>query len=375
MHYLIVVFQEERMQQENAMSRKPSPFSIRQDDRPLIEEVFSSKNESRKRVDRCRILLFLEQGQSVESIAQQCSLTANSVRNIRKRYETLGMAFLDDRPRSGRPGKYTKADENRIIAKIDEPPPPGHSTWDGRTLAEALGLPGDYVWSVLRRHGICLSRRRSWCVSTDPEFDRKSAEIVGLYLNPPENAIVISIDEKPQLQALSRKTGFVYGHSGKVLRAYKSTYRRNGTLNLFAALNVAGGEVFGKVTNRKTRADFLGFMDDLLAEMPGNDTTEYHVILDNYAIHKKNEEWLSKHPNVHFHYTPTSASWLNQIEIWFNIMSRKVLRDASFDSRDQLKKAIETYIAEYSKHPHPFVWRKREVHGSQIADKLNNLIN
>lgn len=369
--------------QENAMPRRATPFSINPADRPRIEEVFACKGESRRRVDRCRILLGLEAGKSAAELSLQCSVTPNTVRNVRRRYEAHGLAFLDDLPRSGHPFRYTPDDEAKILAQIDEPPPPGRSSWDGASLASALGFSDDFVWATLRKHGICLQRRRSWCVSTDPEFDRKAADVVGLYLNPPENAIVISIDEKPGIQALTRKQGFVHGRDGRVLRAYKSTYRRNGTLNLFAALKVAGGEVFGKVTQRKTREDFLSFMDALLADHQAGkpvprdaaDEVEYHVILDNYCIHKKNDAWLLAHPNVHFHYTPTSASWLNQVEIWFNIMSRKVLRDSSFDSKDQLKEAIEEYIAEYSKHPRPFVWRKREVHGSQIADKLKNLRN
>ena len=357
------------------MPKNARPFAINPSDRPRIEEIFACKAESRKHVDRCRILLGLENGVPVGELATQCSMTSNSVRNIRHRYEQTGMDFLDDRPRSGRPNKYTPDDAARVLAQIDEPPPPGHASWDGATLAEALGLPDDFVWATLRKHGVCLRRRRSWCVSTDPEFDRKAADIVGLYLNPPENAVVISVDEKPSIQALTRTQGYVHGHDGRILRAYKSTYRRNGTLNLFAALQVANGSVFGKVTERKTRADFQGFMDELLAGLPEDGEAEYHVIMDNYCIHKKNDDWLRLHPNVHFHYTPTSASWLNQVEIWFNIMSRKVLRDGSFKSRDDLKNAIMKYIESYALHPHPFVWRKREVRGSQIADKLKNLIN
>ena len=255
---------------ENAMPRKSTPFSINPADRPRIEEVFACKSESRRRVDRCRILLGLEAGRPAAELALQCSVTPNTVRNVRRRYEAHGLSFLDDLPRSGHPFRYTPEDEAKILAQIDEPPPPGCSSWDGASLASALGFSDDFVWATLRKHGICLQRRRSWCVSTDPEFDRKAADVVGLYLNPPENAIVISVDEKPGIQALTRKQGFVHGRDGRVLRAYKSTYRRNGTLNLFAALKVAGGEVFGRVTQRKTRDDFLAFMDALLADQAGD---------------------------------------------------------------------------------------------------------
>ncbi|MDD3948823.1 MAG: IS630 family transposase [Anaerolineaceae bacterium] len=357
------------------MPRKAIPFAIREDDRSRLEEIFASKNESRTRVDRCRILIELHKGTPVMEIASQCAITTNTVRNVRERYQSVGMDFLKDLPRPGRPRKYTQDDEIRVLRQIDAPPPPGHASWDGTTLSQALDLPDDFIWATLRKHNICLCRRRSWCVSTDPQFDKKAADIIGLYLNPPENAIVISVDEKPGIQALSRTQGYVYGRNGAILRAYKSTYRRNGTLNLFAALTVASGEVFGKVTSHKRRPDFQAFLDDLMIDVGDDQSIDYHIIVDNYCIHKNNDEWLKKHPNVFFHYTPTSASWLNQVEIWFNIMSRKVLRDGNFDSREDLKAAIENYIANYSEHPHPFVWRKREVKGSQIADKLNNLIN
>jgi transposase len=166
-------------------------------------------------------------------------------------------------------------------------------------------------------------------VSTDPEFIPKAADIVGLYLNPPENAIVISVDEKPSIQALERSTGYVATQNGKIVQGYKSTYKRHGTLNLFAALEVATGAIHTQTTQQKRRVEFLAFMDQLLLDLPKD--KEYHVILDNYCIHKRNDAWLAAHPNVYFHFTPTSASWLNQVEIWFGIFSRKALRGASFD--------------------------------------------
>lgn len=240
-------------------------------------------------------------------------------------------------------------------------------------LASHLKVSKDAVWRLLRKEGIALSRQRSWCVSTDPEFVPKAADIIGLYLNPPENAIVLSVDEKPSMQALERTTGYVKTSSGKIARGLKSTYKRHGTLNLFAALNVASGEIAGKITSYKKRPDFIEFMDEVVEGYPPE--REIHVILDNYCIHKKNDEWLKAHPNVSFHFTPTSASWLNQVEIWFGIMTRKVLRGASFDSITKLKNAIEKYIKAYNKNARPFVWKKREVVGSQIKDTIKNLCN
>lgn len=357
------------------MSRVAPLLKIDSESRTELIKVFEDKSESRTRVDRCRIILGSADGVPVAELARQSNLTPNSVRNIRRRFEERGLSFLNDAPRSGRPCQYTEEDEKRILEKIDSPPPDGYSKWDGNTIAESLGISKDFVWAYLRKNGICLNRRRSWCVSTDPDFTAKAADIIGLYLNPPLNAFVISIDEKPGIQAISRTQGFVYGKNGKILRAYKSTYRRNGTLNLFAALNVASGSVFGKVTERKTRVDFLEFMDSLLLEYPQSKDMHFHVVLDNYCIHKKNTQWLEAHPNVTFHFTPTSASWLNQVEIWFGIMTRRTLRDGSFNSKEDLRQAIERYIENYSKDPKPFVWRKREVKGSQIHNTIKNLTN
>ena len=203
------------------------------------------------------------------------------------------------------------------------------------------------------------------------KFIAKSADVVGLYLNPPCNAIVISVDEKPSIQALERQTGYVTVRNGKVVRAYKSTYKRHGTLNLFAALQIATGKVFSKVTQEKKRSDFILFLDEMIRELPKE--REIHVLLDNYCTHKKNEAWLRKNPHVYFHFTPVSASWLNQIEIWFGIFSRKVLRGAGFENTSKLKNAIESYIEYYNKSSRPLVWKKREVKGSQLRDTIYNL--
>jgi transposase len=233
----------------------------------------------------------------------------------------------------------------------------------------------------LRNEGIQLRRHRSWCVSTDPQFAAKAADIIGLYLNPPENALVLSVDEKPSIQApcssqgqaLERATGYVQTSSGKIVRGLKSTYKRHGTVNLFAALEVATGVIRGKTTQTKKRIDFQAFMSEIIVDQPVD--RHIHVILDNYCTHKKNETWLAAHPNVTFHFTPTSASWLNQVEIWFGIFTRKALSGASFRSVEQLKHAIHDFTAAYNEHVAPFVWRKREVKGAQLHHTIVNLCN
>lgn len=357
------------------MAKVAVAIEISSSDRIVLERISNSRSEEARRVFRARIILECSSGKQIIKIAKEFGTRPNTVINYRNRFTTEGIKALDDRPRSGKPSKYTQADFNRILAKLDETPPAGMTSWDGGTLASTLGISDDAVWRFLRKNNICLRRQRSWCVSTDPEFSAKAADIVGLYLDPPENAIVICVDEKPSIQALSRATGYVQASNGKILRAYKSTYRRNGVLNLFGALEVATGAVKGKVTEKKTRNDFLQFMDELLAEYPNQEGRSFHVILDNYCTHKKNQNWLESHPNVSFHFTPTSASWLNQVEIWFGIFSRKVLRGASHDSKKDLKDAIEKYIQAYDENKKPFKWRKREVRASQIRNSIANLCN
>lgn len=183
----------------------------------------------------------------------------------------------------------------------------------------------------------------------------------------------MSVDEKPTIQALERASGYVLTSSGKIVHGLKSTYKRHGTINLFAALEVATGVIRGNTTQTKKRVDFQAFMTDLIAEQPAD--REIHVILDNLSTHKKNDDWLAAHPNVTFHFTPTSASWLNQVEIWFGIFSRKALAGASFASVAQLVQAIRDFTEAYNRNAAPFVWRKREVKGAQLRNTIVNLRN
>lgn len=291
----------------------------------------------------------------------------------RQRFAKGGLAGLRDAPRPGAKPVYGADFRNRVLALLEQPPPVGQAAWDGPAVAAALDSSVHAVWRVLRREGICLQRQRSWCVSTDKEFAAKAADIVGLYLNPPAKALVISVDEKPSIQALERATGYVETDNGRLVRGFKSTYKRHGALNLFAALQVATGQIQATTTTLKRREEFLQFMDQVVAETPAEN--QLHVILDNYCTHKKCDAWLAAHPHVHFHFTPTSASWLNQVEIWFGILARKALRGASFKNVTELKTAIEAFIAAYNPKAKPFKWRKREVKGSQLRNTIVNLCN
>ena len=261
-----------------------------------------------------RAILACLSGEPQAQIATRLSTHPNTVSKWRIRFAQQGIAGLADAPRSGKPKTYGPDLRTKLLAVIETPPPKGQARWDGQALAKAVGAKKSTVYALLQKEGIHLQRSRSWCVSTDPQFAAKAADIVGLYLAPPQRALVLSVDEKPSIQALSRATGYVRTSSGKIARGLKSTYRRNGTLNLFAALDVATGKVRNKTTATKTRADFQAFMDEVVADVPAD--REIHAIVDNYCTHKKNDAWLKAHPNVTFHFTPTSASWLNQVEVW-----------------------------------------------------------
>lgn len=325
-------------------------------------------------MERSRIILACLAGDEIQQVARNLGVSVPTVSKWRKRFAQTGMRALHDRPRSGKPARYDAAFRDRVLALLEQPPPAGQAQWDGPALAANLGASVHAVWRVLRREGIYLQRMRTWCVSTDPEFAPKAAEVVGLYLNPPLNALVLSVDEKPGIQAIQRPSGYVQTDSGAVVRAMKSTYKRNGTLNLFAALEIASGQVHAQTTERKKREDFRRFLEDVIAELPSD--KEIHVILDNYSTHQKNQDWLEKYQGrIQFHFTPTSASRLNQIEIWFGLLTRKALRGASFASKDQLRAAIEAFVNRTNQHPKPFHWRKREVRGSQLRNTIINLRN
>lgn len=338
-----------------------------------LKKLISSHTSEQRLVERAEIILRCHEGQRTDQIAEAFGKRPNTIAKWRTRFSHSRLDGLNDAVRSGKPKKYTDADRNAVLKTLEQPVPKGQSHWDGQSIAKELGIHVQGVWGILRKEGINLERMRSWCVSTDKEFAAKAADIIGLYLNPPQNALVISVDEKPSIQALSRKTGYVETSSGKIVRGLQSTYRRNGTLNLFAALNVATGEVKSKTTKTKKRPDFQLVLDNVVKDVAAHQ--EIHVILDNYCTHKKNDEWLAAHPNVYFHFTPTSARWLNQVEIWFGILTRKALKGASFNSVEDLKQAIQDFCDVYHKNAKPFVWKKREVKGSQLKNTIANLLN
>jgi transposase len=355
------------------MPRKAPIPSCPDDVKQKRLDVASRRTGEARLVQRAKIILSLLDGRLVSKAAEKFDVRPKTVIDLRRCFEHNGIDGWFDRPRSGKPPKYGKDFRDAVLKLLEENPPDGLATWEGSHLAQGLHSSPDAVWRVLRKEGIYLQRQRSWCVSTDPEFAVKAADVMGLSLNPAENALVLSIDEKPGMQAIERKTGYVMTDHGKIVRGLKSTYKRHGTRNLFAALEVATGAIYTKTTEYQKRVDFLEFMDDLVSETPHD--KEIHVVMDNSCIHKRNDAWLAAHLHVHFHFTPTSASWLNQVEICFGIMSRKVLRGGSFTSKEELRLAIEAFVNPYGPTAKPFVWRKREVKGSQLRNNIVNLCN
>ena len=333
-----------------------------------------SRTVESRAVERARIILASLEGKEMQQVARELQVSVLTVSKWRRRFSLFGLRGLRDQSRSGKPVRYDTAFRNRVLAALEEAPPPGMSHWDGPAVGEKLDASVHAIWRILRREGIYLQRRRSWCVSTDREFAPKAADVVGLYLNPPWNALVLSVDEKPSIQAIERTSGYVETDSGKVVRGLKSTYKRHGTLNLFAALEVGTGQVKTKFTEYKKREDFRSFLNDVLADQPQD--KEIHVVLDNYSPHKRNDDWLAKFEGrVQFHFTPTSASWLNQIEIVFSLLQRKTLNGGSFKSKDQLGEAIEAFFRRHNERAKPFRWRKREARGSQLHNTIINLRN
>jgi len=295
---------------------------------------------------RAQIILALADGLTNEEAAGRLATRPATVSKWRGRFERHGLAGVADAPRRGKPRHYDATDERRILAALDAPPPGGYARSNGPLLGKHLGdISKHQVWRVLREHEISLERRRSWCI-TDPAFAQTAADIAALYLQPPENALVLSADEKPHIQALERAQGLVeVCPTAKRSPVSTTKYKRHGTTTLFAALDVVIGLVKAVKAGhyrRRRRVEFLHFMNRVVVDHPGR---EIHVILDNLNTHEpKHDRWLARHKNIHFHFTPTHASWLNQVEVWFSILSSHALATASFTAPRQVRDQIDTSL-------------------------------
>jgi transposase len=343
-------------------------------ERAVLRSWLAAGQTEQRLAVRAAVILGVADWLSNAAVAARVGVRPATVSKWRGRFARAGVAGLADAPRSGKPARYAARHEQRILAALDEPPPAGYGRWDGALLARHLGdISKHQIWRVLRQHQISLARRRSWCISTDPCFAQKAADVVGLYLQPPENAVVLAVDEKPHIQALEPAQGWLKLPTGKALSGFGHNYQRHGTTTLFAALEVATGLVKGGHYRRRRRIEFLHFMNRLVAEYPDR---ELHVILDNLNTHKpKEDRWLARRKNVHFHFIPTHASWLNQVEVWFSILASKALAGASFTSPRQLRDQIDAFIAAYNHHAQPFEWTKQVVFSQHPRSQYANLRN
>jgi transposase len=315
----------------------------------------SSKAEKRM-VERAEIILCWYAGKSFVETQLELGVSEVIINKWRKRFLNDRVDGLTDAPRSGKPPLISAAKKASVIQLATKKPPKGYTNWSQRRIAKEVGISQGKVQQILKQADLKPHKVEYWCgKSTDVEFESKMLNIVGLYMNPPDNALVLSVDEKTQIQALDR-TQPVLPLKEKAPRRLTTTYKRNGTVALLAALSVHHGEITAKTVDKNNAENFLVFLKDLYRKYPRK---HLHVIVDNLTVHKHKivEQWVNSKKRITLHFTPTYSSWLNQIEIWFNILTKDVLKGGIWKSRkqliDQLMKYVKTYNEERAK---PFKW-------------------
>jgi transposase len=333
-----------------------APLIVDDSDRHFLGAIVRAPTSEQRMAMRARIVLRSAEGVAIERIAAETAVAIMTVKLWRRRYVQAGIAGLTDAPRPGHPPTYTRADRDRVIALTLEPPPDGSTHWSARRLALRVGMGTTTVQRIWAEAGLKPHRTETFKFSTDPALEAKIRDVVGLYLEPPDGAIVLSVDEKTQIQALDRTQPLLPLRPGQVER-HTHDYTRHGTTCLFAALDISSGAVTAETRARHTGADFLAFLRRVERSYPD---VELHVVLDNVSSHKTPDvqAWLARHPRVTFHFTPTSASWMNQVETWFGILSRQAIRRGSFRSVKELVAAIETFIRSWNAGASPFSWVK-----------------
>jgi transposase len=325
-------------------------------ERKKLAALVSQPSAKAGHVRRARVVLLAAEGIAGVEIARRLSLSVPQVSRIRKRFERGRLAGLEDQPKPGRGNNVPEEKVREVVRVAMSAPPPGHSHWSTRALARRVGLGHTTVHELLRANDLKPHQQRTFKISKDPRFAERAMDVVGLYMNPPQNAVVVSLDEKTQVQALDRTQPMLPMRPGQVERRTHD-YRRNGVVDLYVALEVATGRVVGACRESHTSADFLAFMTRLERTYRKK---ELHVILDNSSTHKTPaiQEWLTQHPRVVFHFTPTSASWLNQVEGFFSILTRRSLKRASFPTKAALRRHIGAFLKNWNTNPTPFVWTK-----------------
>jgi len=338
------------------MANRVRPIVVSETDRQALERLCRASSTPAGLSRRARAVLLMSEGRAGVEIATRTSYTVVQVSRLRKRFAETGVAGLADRPRSGRPPTVSARKRAHVVALTLKPPGAGLTHWTTRELARRTGVSHSTVHRLWRAHALQPHRVQTFTFSTDPRAEEKIYDVVGLYLNPPTHAVVLSVDEKTQVQALSRTQPLLPLRPGLPARQTHD-YRRNGVTSLYAALEVATGRVVGACTPRHTGTDFLRFLKRV-ARLYRRQAL--HIILDNSSTHSTPavQAWLAAHPRVQFHFTPTGASWLNLVEAWFSILTRKSVRRGSFDTVPTLIRHIQRYIDHWNEHPTPFVWTK-----------------
>jgi len=325
------------------------------EDRMVLESWTRSPSLRAGLAQRARIVLLAGDGVPVKSIVDRVGVSKPTVIGWKKRYAAEGLVGLEDRPKPGRPA--TVDDVSVVLATLEPPPPRlGVTHWSSRLLGAELGISHVWVGKIWKKWGLQPWRRETFKFSTDPELEAKVRDVVGLYLDPPEKAVVLCVDEKSQGQALNRTAPILPIRPGLPEKATHD-YVRHGTTTLFAALEVATGQVTDACYPRHRSDEFLRFLKLVAKAYP---RVKLHIVVDNYATHKhpRVEAWLRRNPRVTLHFTPTSGSWLNMVEIFFNIITRQAIRRGSFTSVKDLIAAIRTYIDSWNERCQPFSWTK-----------------
>jgi transposase len=347
------------------MPRIAPAISLDPETKATLSSWVQAPSTAQALVLRSRIVLAAAAGTPNQQIAADLGIPQVTVGKWRRSFAELGLDGLRDAPRSGRPPKHDAAVWQWVQTMACQQPE-SQGRWSVRTLARKVGLPHSTVHAMLNASELQPHRIRTFTFSPDPEFEPKLLEIVGLYLKPPENALVLCVDEKPGIQALDR-TQPLLPLRAKKPQSWTNEYVRHGTQTMIAALEIATGKVVAHVRNRRTSVNFLRFMNEVLRAYPGR---QLHVVVDNLNIHKNEaaRRWLARYPLVQFHYTPTHASWVNLIECFFSILSKQGLAHSVQHSKQDLKRLLNRFIASYNETCNPFTWTKGPEHLQRIIE-------
>ena len=337
------------------VNRTAAPLLLRVGDLPRLEQLVRATTGPAGLASRARVVLLAAEGVANQDIAAQVGMSRPTVNRWRARYDAQGIAGLADVQRPGRPKMVDRA---TIITATLTPPPRslGVTHWSSRLLAPRLGLDHSTVAAAWKEYGVKPWKAETFKFYTDPQLEAKVSDVIGLYLAPPENAVVLCCDEKSQIQALNRTQKTLPMQPGHAEQRTHD-YVRHGTTTLFAALEIATGQVTGVCKGRHRHQEFLAFLKHVARAYPDR---ELHLVMDNYATHKRPEikAWLADNPRIHIHFTPTSGSWLNLVEVWFGIIERQAIRRGSFPSVRDLMIKIRAFINGWNDRKHPFIWTK-----------------